>query len=29
VLMEQLNLTEIATFDADFDRIKGIIRVKL
>jgi predicted nucleic acid-binding protein len=29
VLMEQLNLTEIVTFDTDFDRIKGITRVKL
>jgi predicted nucleic acid-binding protein len=29
VLMEQLNLTEIASFDKDFDRIKGITRVKL
>jgi uncharacterized protein len=29
VLMEQLNLTEIVTFDKDFDKIKGIIRVKL
>jgi predicted nucleic acid-binding protein len=29
VLMEQLNLTEIVTFDTDFDRIKGITRVKI
>jgi predicted nucleic acid-binding protein len=29
VLMEQLNLTEIVTFDTDFDHIKGITRVKL
>jgi predicted nucleic acid-binding protein len=29
VLMEQLNLTEIVTFDTDFDRITGITRVKL
>jgi predicted nucleic acid-binding protein len=29
VLMEQLNLTEIVTFDTDFDKIKGISRVKL
>jgi predicted nucleic acid-binding protein len=29
VLMEQLNLTEIVTFDTDFDKIKGITRVKL
>src|ERR671914_1564235 len=29
VLMEQLNLTEIVTFDTDFDRITGISRVKL
>jgi len=29
VLMEQLNLMEIATFDTDFDRIKDITRVKL
>jgi predicted nucleic acid-binding protein len=29
VLMEQLRLTEIVTFDTDFDRIKGITRVKL
>jgi predicted nucleic acid-binding protein len=29
VLMEQLHLTEIVTFDTDFDRIEGITRVKL
>jgi predicted nucleic acid-binding protein len=29
VLMEQLNLTEIVSFDTDFDKIKGITRVKL
>jgi uncharacterized protein len=29
VLMEQLHLTEIVTFDTDFDKIEGIIRVKL
>jgi predicted nucleic acid-binding protein len=29
VLMEQLNLTEIVTFDTDFDRITGITRVKI
>jgi predicted nucleic acid-binding protein len=29
VLMEQLNLTEIVTFDTDFDHIKGITRIKL
>jgi uncharacterized protein len=29
VLMEQFNLTEIVTFDTDFDKIKGITRVKL
>jgi predicted nucleic acid-binding protein len=29
VLMEQLNLTEIVTFDTDFDHITGITRVKL
>jgi predicted nucleic acid-binding protein len=28
VLMEQLNLTEIVTFDTDFDKIKGISRIK-
>jgi predicted nucleic acid-binding protein len=28
VLMEQLNLTEIVSFDKDFDHIKGITRVK-
>lgn len=28
-LMEQLKLTEIATFDTDFDRVPGIKRVKL
>jgi predicted nucleic acid-binding protein len=26
VLMEQLNLTEIVSFDKDFDHIEGIIR---
>jgi uncharacterized protein len=26
VLMEQLNLTEIVSFDKDFDRIEGITR---
>jgi uncharacterized protein len=29
VLMEQLHLTEIVTFDTDFDRITGITRIKL
>lgn len=29
VLMEQLKLTEIATFDTDFDRVPGIKRVKM
>jgi predicted nucleic acid-binding protein len=29
VLMEHLNLTEIVSFDTDFDKIKGITRVKL
>jgi uncharacterized protein len=29
VLMEQLHLTEIVTFDTDFDNITGITRVKL
>jgi predicted nucleic acid-binding protein len=29
VLMEHLNLTEIVTFDTDFDHIEGITRVKL
>ena len=29
VLMEQLNMREIVTFDTDFDRIEGITRVKL
>jgi predicted nucleic acid-binding protein len=29
VLMEQLTLTEIVSFDTDFDKIKGITRVKL
>jgi predicted nucleic acid-binding protein len=29
VLMELLHLTEIVTFDTDFDKIKGITRVKL
>jgi predicted nucleic acid-binding protein len=29
VLMEQLHLTEIVTFDTDFDKIKGITRIKL
>jgi uncharacterized protein len=29
VLMEVLHLTEIVTFDTDFDKIKGITRVKL
>ena len=29
VLMEHLNITEIISFDTDFDKIKGITRVKL
>jgi predicted nucleic acid-binding protein len=29
VLMEQLNLTKIVTFDTDFDHIPGIIRIQL
>jgi uncharacterized protein len=29
MLMEQLNMTEIVTFDTDFDNITGITRVKL
>jgi predicted nucleic acid-binding protein len=29
VLMQQLGLDEIATFDAEFDRVPGISRVKL
>jgi predicted nucleic acid-binding protein len=29
VLMEQLHLTEVVTFDTDFDKIEGITRVKL
>jgi predicted nucleic acid-binding protein len=29
VLMEQLNLTEIVSFDKDFNRLKGITRIKL
>jgi predicted nucleic acid-binding protein len=28
VLMEQLNLTEIVSFDTDFDRIEGITRIQ-
>ena len=28
VLMEQLNLTEIVTFDTDFDHIEGITRTQ-
>ena len=29
VLMTQLKLTEIATFDEDFDKIPGITRIDL
>jgi predicted nucleic acid-binding protein len=29
VVMEELKLTEIATFDTDFDRVPGIKRIKL
>lgn len=29
VLMEELKLTKIATFDTDFDRVHGIKRIKL